>query len=129
MQTKSQRPVFLDLRVLGPKMPLVAIMSILNRVTGALMFVTTPFMVWLLGLSLAGSDGYQQALAVLDSFLAKLWLIALLWAVTHHMLAGIRFILIDVDLGVEKAQAQQSALWVIAAGGAVAALALIGVML
>ena len=129
MQTKSQRPVFLDLQVLGPKMPLVAIMSILNRVTGALMFVTAPFMVWLLGLSLAGSGGYQQALAVLDSFLGKLWLIALLWAVTHHMLAGIRFILIDVDLGVEKEQAQKTALWVIAAGGAVAALALIGVML
>jgi len=129
MQTKSQRPVFLDLQVLTPKLPLVAIMSIMNRATGMLMFFTAPFLVWLLGISLDGSDGYQQALAVLDSVLVKLWTVALIWAVAHHMLAGIRFILIDVDLGVELEQARKSAVAVIAAGGAVAALALIGVML
>jgi succinate dehydrogenase / fumarate reductase cytochrome b subunit len=129
MHSKSQRPVFLDLQVLTPKMPLVAIISILNRATGALMFVSAPFLVYLLGVSVDGAAGYDRALAILDSFLVKLWLFALIWAVAHHMLAGIRFLLIDIDVGVEKEQARKSALWVVVAGAAVAAVTLIGVML
>lgn len=129
MQSKTQRPVFLDLQVLTPRLPLVAILSILNRATGVLMFVSVPFLVYLLGLSVDGTSGYARALVLLDNFLVKLWFFALVWAVAHHMLSGIRFLLIDIDVGVEKEQAQQSALWVIAAGGAVAAITLIGIML
>ena len=129
MHSKTQRPVFLDLQVLTPRLPLVAILSIMNRATGVLMFVSVPFLVYLLGLSVDGASGYARALVLLDNFLVKLWFFALIWAVAHHMLSGIRFLLIDIDVGVEKAQAQQSALWVIAAGGAVAAITLIGIML
>lgn len=129
MHSKTQRPVFLDLQVLTPRLPLVAILSILNRATGVLMFVSVPFLVYLLGLSVDGTAGYERALVLLDNFLVKLWFFALVWAVAHHMLSGIRFLLIDIDVGVEKEQAQQSALWVIAAGGAVAAVTLIGIML
>jgi len=129
MQSKSQRPVFLDLRVLGPRMPLVAIMSILNRATGALLFISAPLLIYLLGVSLDGPAGFERALALLDGVLVKLWLFVLIWAVAHHMLAGIRFLLIDIDVGVEKEQAQKSALGVIVAGAAVAAITLIGIML
>ncbi|RLA33893.1 MAG: succinate dehydrogenase, cytochrome b556 subunit [Gammaproteobacteria bacterium] len=129
MQSKTQRPVFLDLRILTPRMPLVAILSILNRATGALLFVSAPVLIYLLGLSLDGPAGYEQALALLDNFLVKLWLFVLIWAVAHHMLSGIRFLLIDIDVGVELEQAQKSALWVLVAGGTVAAITLIGIML
>lgn len=129
MQSKSQRPVFLDLQILAPKMPLVAIMSILNRATGVLMFLSAPVLIWLLGVSLDGPPGFARAADFLDGILAKLWLFVLIWAVAHHMFAGIRFLLIDIDVGVEKAQAQKSALGVLVAGGAIAAITLIGVML
>jgi succinate dehydrogenase / fumarate reductase cytochrome b subunit len=129
MQSKTQRPVFLDLRILTLRMPLVAILSILNRATGALLFVSAPVLIYLLGLSLDGPAGYEQALALLDNFLVKLWLFVLIWAVAHHMLSGIRFLLIDIDVGVELEQAQKSALWVLVAGGTVAAITLIGIML
>jgi succinate dehydrogenase / fumarate reductase cytochrome b subunit len=129
MQSKTQRPVFLDLQVLTPRLPLVAILSILNRATGVLMFLSAPVLIWLLGVSLDGPAGFERAAQFLDGFLASLWLFVLIWAVAHHMLSGIRFLLIDIDIGVEKEQAQKSALWVLAAGGAVAAITLIGVML
>jgi succinate dehydrogenase / fumarate reductase cytochrome b subunit len=129
MQSKTQRPVFLDLWILTPRLPLVAIMSIMNRATGVLMFVSAPLLIYLLGVSLDGPAGYDRAVALLDGILAKLWLFALIWAVAHHMFAGIRFLLFDIDVGVELEQARKSALWVIVAGAAVAALALIGVML
>ena len=129
MQTKSQRPVFLDLRVLGPQMPLVAILSIFNRATGALMFLSAPFLIYLLGVSLDGPEGFARAAAILDVLVVKLWLFVLIWSVAHHMLAGIRFLLIDIDVGVELESAQKSAIVVLAAGGAVAAVTLIGVML
>ena len=129
MQSKPQRPVFLDLQVLTPRLPLVAILSILNRATGVLMFLSAPVLIWLLGVSLDGPAGFERAAQFLDGFLASLWLFALIWAVAHHMFSGIRFLLIDIDVGVEKEQAQKSAVWVLAAGGAVAAITLIGVML
>jgi succinate dehydrogenase / fumarate reductase cytochrome b subunit len=129
MHTKSPRPVFLDLRVLGPRMPLVAILSILNRATGALMFLSAPFLVWLLGVSLDGEAGYARAATVLDMLLVRLWLFVLIWSVAHHMLAGIRFLLLDIDVGGELPAARKSAVAVLAAGAAVAAITLIGMLL
>lgn len=132
MQSKTQRPVFLDLWILTPRLPLVAILSILNRATGVLMFLSAPVLIYLLGVSLDGPAGYDRALALLDGILAKLWLFLLIWAVAHHMFSGIRFLLLDVDIGAvgaDKEQAQKSALWVLVAGGAVAVITLIGVML
>jgi succinate dehydrogenase / fumarate reductase cytochrome b subunit len=39
-----------------------------------------------------------------------------MWSIAHHLLAGIRYLLIDVDMGVEKEIARQSALGVVVAG-------------
>ena len=99
MQNKSQRPVFLDLRAI--RLPIVGFLSILNRATGVLMFLSAPLLIWLLGVSLEGPEGFARAVAFLDHLLIRLWLVALFWSVTHHMLSGIRFLLIDADIGVE----------------------------
>lgn len=114
MTTAKQRPVHLNL--LKIKLPIGGIMSIIHRATGVFMFLATPLLVYLLDKSLVSKQGYQEALECIHSPLGVLLLFGLMWAIMHHLFAGIRYLLIDVHLGVEKEIARQSALAVTIAG-------------
>ena len=107
---KKERPKHLDLRVI--KQPLPAIASILHRVSGAGLFLMLPFLIFLLDLSLDSSLGFAMFKAFVSYPLVKLLLIGLLWAFLHHFCMGIRILLIDIHIGVEKQQAHASAVTV-----------------
>ena len=96
----KQRPIHLDLRRI--RMPMNAITSIGHRVSGVLIFLLMPAGIFLLDLSLMNPAGFATVIAVFDSFLCKAVLLLLMWAFVHHLLAGLRCISIDIDLGVEK---------------------------
>ena len=119
------RPVHLDLRRIH--LPVAGVMSIVHRITGAILFLAFPFLVWLLGLSLSGSAGYAQATATISAPLGTLVLLLLLWALMHHLLAGIRYLLLDVHIGLEKPLYRQTALGVLIAAPVLALLLLGGV--
>ncbi|MCP3661514.1 MAG: succinate dehydrogenase, cytochrome b556 subunit [Gammaproteobacteria bacterium] len=104
---QDQRPVFLNL--VQFRFPIAAIMSVGHRASGLFLVLLIPIVVYLLDLSLSGSDGFDQARAILTSLPAKLALFIALWALMHHLLAGIRFLLIDIDIGVDKLPARKSA--------------------
>lgn len=87
-------------------------MSIIHRITGVFMFLAIPFLIYGLDISLISAQGYQDAVAMMHSPLGIVLLFGLMWALMHHLLAGIRYLLIDIDLGVEKEQARVSALGV-----------------
>ena len=108
---KKERPKHLDLRVI--KQPLPAIASILHRISGAGLFLMLPFLIFLMQLSLESPQSFETFKAVAGHPLAKLVLTGLLWAFLHHFCMGIRILLIDVHVGVEKAQARASALAVL----------------
>lgn len=91
-------------------------MSIVHRATGVFMFLALPYLIYLLDLSLSGPDGFAAAHAALHSGTGMVFVFLIMWSVMHHLLAGIRYLLIDVDLGVEKVIARQSAMVVIVAG-------------
>jgi len=112
--TSKQRPVHLNLTKI--RLPIGGITSIIHRITGVFMFLAIPFLIYLLDISLISEQGYKDAGAMLHSPLGILMLFGLMWGLTHHLLAGIRYLLIDVDMGVEKAQARQSALAVTVVG-------------
>lgn len=103
MERARQRPRFLDLWKI--RMPATAWTSILHRASGVLMFLSIPFMAWLLQLSLRG-DGLPAALA---SPLVRVALTMLAWALLHHLLAGLRFLCIDLEWGMDRAAASFSA--------------------
>ena len=103
----QQRPVFLNLSKIH--MPVMAVISIAHRLTGLLMFLSIPFVVYLMSLSLQSPQGYLDALRYLDLPLVKLLGLVLIWSVAHHLLAGIRYILIDFDWGVDKAMGRLTA--------------------
>jgi len=109
MNKKNQRPVFLNLTKI--RLPVTGVVSILHRVSGLLLALTIPLLIYLFDLSLRNSAGFAQAQQLLQSPLLKLILTGGIWALAHHMIAGVRFLLIDLDIGVVKSAARMSA-WI-----------------
>ena len=110
---KKRRPKYLSLTafLFEIRFPPAAWVSGFHRISGFLLFL--PFTAWLLYLldvSLASEQGFAH---VRDSYLrspfAKLALIVLVWAYLHHFFAGIRFLLIDLNMGVDLPHARYSA--------------------
>jgi len=104
---KTQRPVYLNL--LKIKLPVTGILSILHRISGVFMVLSLPFIVYLFDLSLNNQDDFQRVRDLLSYPLLKLAMGIFLWLLLHHTLAGIRYLLLDLDIGVEKAAARKSA--------------------
>jgi len=117
---KKVRPKFLSLPAIlfQIRMPLPAWVSILHRVSGALLVF--PFAAWLLYLldaSLASEQGFAR---IKDYYmqlpLVKAAALLFIWALCHHFCAGIRFLLLDVHIGVELPAARYTSVVVIVAG-------------
>ena len=107
MTHQQNAPVFLNLFRI--RMPAGAVASIAHRISGVLLFLSLPLLAWLLDLSLQGGEGYKRAIALLQSTGVRLASIVLVWSLLHHLVAGIRFLLIDVHLGVSMPAARLSA--------------------
>ena len=103
----DDRPVFLNLFQF--RFPIAAIMSVGHRASGILMVLVLPFLIYLLDISLQDEQGFAAARDILQHGLVKLILFLLLWALLHHLLAGIRYLLIDFEIGVDKQSGRQSA--------------------
>lgn len=104
----KQRPKFLTLTEI--RLPLPGVASILHRVSGAGMFLLLPALIWLLQLSLdTTTEGPAAFAVVIDNWCVRLVLLGLIWAFLHHFCMGIRLLLIDLHIGVDKPQAQASA--------------------
>lgn len=111
---KDQRPVYLNVPHLASKMSITAKISILHRISGVLMVLAIPLVLYLLHLSLTNGDVYAHCYEIASLPIAKLIYLVLIWALMHHMCAGVRFLFIDINKGVEKLTAQRSARIVLA---------------
>jgi succinate dehydrogenase / fumarate reductase cytochrome b subunit len=94
------------------RLPVPGVLSILHRVSGALMFLALPAILVLFDLSLRSELSYQQLRQLAGSWVVRTGLVLLAWALLHHLAAGIRFLLLDLDWGVEREAARRSA-WVV----------------
>ena len=103
MPVTDNRPFYLNL--LKIHLPVTGYVSILHRISGLLMFLAIPFFVYLLDISVQGSDGFNRAAQILQMPLIQVLSLLLLWSIIHHLFAGIRFLLTDFDIGLEKKQA------------------------
>jgi succinate dehydrogenase cytochrome b subunit len=112
---KKKRPVYLDL--IRIRLPLPGFVSILHRASGMALFVFAFWLLALLDTSLASSEGYAQVRETVSHPLAKLVLIGLGWAFLHHFCAGIRYLLMDMDIGVDLATTRATSWAVLAASG------------
>ena len=124
---KKERPKYLSLPAIlfEIRLPLPGWVSILHRVSGALLvFPFTAWLLYLVDVSLSSEDGFTR---VRDHYLqlplVKAGVLVFIWAFAHHFFAGIRYLLLDVDVGIELRPARISSAVVIVLGLAVTLLA------
>ena len=103
----KQRPVYLDLPRI--RLPLPGIISILHRLSGALLFFAgIPLLLYGVAGSLASPEAYAEMKAGFAHPVAKLVLIGMIWAYLHHFCAGVRYLLLDIHRGIELEPARRS---------------------
>jgi succinate dehydrogenase / fumarate reductase, cytochrome b subunit len=121
------RPVYRNIHVsqiASYRLPPAGIVSILHRVSGALMFLLLPFVVWMFDTSVTSEvsfDVFKAAfvagLGFVPGWLLKLVTLGLIWAYLHHFIAGVRHVWMDMTHSVTKAQGHNSALVTLGASG------------
>jgi succinate dehydrogenase / fumarate reductase cytochrome b subunit len=109
------RPVYLNLFRIH--LPLAGWVSILHRVSGVLLFAALPLGVWGLSVSLADESGFRRIADWMTHPLVRLVLLGLIWAFSHHVLAGVRHLALDVHWGTDLKHARQTSLAVLLASG------------
>jgi succinate dehydrogenase / fumarate reductase cytochrome b subunit len=121
--TKKNRPKYLSLPALlfQIRLPLPGWVSILHRASGALLFLATVWLLYLLDRSLASEQGFEHVKRYAALPLVKVSLLVLVWAYCHHFCAGIRFLFLDLDRGVDKAVARATSVAVLVASLALTA--------
>ena len=123
---RRPRPKYLNLQALlfEIRMPISARLSILHRISGALLFVALVWLLWMLDRSLSSEAAFEKIRHYAGLWPVKLSLLVVVWAYCHHFCAGIRHLFLDLDKGLEKETASLTA-W-IAFGASLALTALLG---
>ena len=105
---RRKRPEFRNINAFtdlpGYRLPLAGLVSILHRVSGAIMFILMPFIIWMFDASISSDisfAGFKAAFNVgmlgLPGMLWKLVALALIWAYLHHFMAGLRHLWMDAS--------------------------------
>jgi succinate dehydrogenase / fumarate reductase cytochrome b subunit len=123
----TERPVYLNLFKI--RLPTTGIVSFAHRVSGVLLFLAIPFSVYILDRSVSSAQDYDASLQLLQQPLIQLILLLLVWALAHHFLAGIRYLLLDFDIGIDKASSTLTAWSVLIVELGIVALAIWGLWL
>jgi succinate dehydrogenase / fumarate reductase cytochrome b subunit len=108
---KKERPEFRNIHVTelsNYRMPLAAIVSILHRISGVLMFVLLPFVLYLLQNSLRSEISFAYYQGFVTYPLVKLIILALVWGYMQHFCAGVRHLVMDTHVGLDKDSARKS---------------------
>ena len=116
----ATRPEFRNIHALQDlpsyRLPAAGWVSILHRVSGALMFLLLPFIVWLFDKSISSEISFAKfksavsvGIGVYPGWFIKLTLLALIWAYLHHLIAGLRHLYMDARHAVSKEFGKSSA--------------------
>jgi succinate dehydrogenase / fumarate reductase cytochrome b subunit len=117
----KKRPEFRNINALTDlptyRLPAAGIVSILHRISGAIMFLLLPFIIWLFDTSVSSEYSFARfkaafnvGLGVLPGWMIKLVALALIWAFLHHLIAGLRHVYMDVHHAVTKEFGRSSAI-------------------
>ena len=92
----SARPVFFDLFRI--RQPVTAMVSLGHRVSGVVLALLVPMLAWLLHHSLSGPDSFAGVVALFGQAWMRVIVVLSVWALAHHVLAGIRHLLFDIHI-------------------------------
>lgn len=116
MSSSAAKPRPKHLNLMQIRLPVPGIISIMHRISGAVLFLLIPLLLWLFQTSLESAASFAEFRSVVAHPLMKLVLIGLLWGYLHHLLAGFRHLFLDLNLGTELATARLTSMIVLAAG-------------
>ena len=119
-ESAQKRPEFRNINALTDlptyRLPAAGIVSILHRISGVLMFVLMPFIIWMFDTSVSSeisfarfTSAFNTGIGFVPGFLVKLVALALIWAYLHHFIAGLRHLYMDTFHAVSKARGATSA--------------------
>jgi succinate dehydrogenase / fumarate reductase, cytochrome b subunit len=98
------------------RLPLAGVVSILHRVSGAILFVLLPLIIWLFDTSVSSEISFDvfratfaTGLGFIPAWLLKLVVLAVIWSFLHHFIAGVRHLWMDATHSVTKELGRQSA--------------------
>ena len=120
-----RRPVFFNLTQI--QMPVGALTSITHRITGLVLAFGVPFNIYILDLSLQSPQSYARVTVLFEYWPFKLLALMFIWALAHHIFAGIRHLLSDIDISSRLPIARRSA-WIVNIAGLAVALLAIGAL-
>ena len=107
------RPQFRNIsipQILSYRLPLAGKLSILHRVSGALLFFCLPLVIIpLFGASVTSAETYAQVAQYAGNPLVKLVFLVLIWGYLHHFCAGIRYLALDLHIGIDKQSSKKTA--------------------
>lgn len=113
---KKERPQFRNIHVTelsNYRLPLAGIVSILHRISGFMMFLLLPFVLYMLELSIRSEISFAYFQGIASNPLVKLILLALVWGYMQHFCAGVRHLFMDLHCAIEKDSARKTAASVI----------------
>jgi succinate dehydrogenase / fumarate reductase, cytochrome b subunit len=116
-----KRPEFRNINALKDlptyRLPAAGIVSILHRISGFLMFLLMPLIIWLFDNSITSeisfaqlSAAFSMGIGFVPGWFMKLVALALIWAYLHHFIAGLRHLYMDVCHAVTKEFGKSSAI-------------------
>ena len=116
----KKRPVCRNINALKDlptyRLPVAGWVSILHRVSGAVMFLLLPVIIWLFDTSVSSeisfsrfSSVFQIGVGLIPAWLVKLVVLGLIWSYLHHLCAGVRHLYMDTHHAVDKTFGHQSA--------------------
>jgi succinate dehydrogenase / fumarate reductase cytochrome b subunit len=119
-QLAKKRPEFRNINALTDlptyRLPAAGIVSILHRISGLIMFLLLPLIVWMFDTSVSSeisfakfSAAFNVGLGFVPAVLVKVVVLGLIWAYLHHLIAGVRHVYMDVCHAVTKEFGKSSA--------------------
>lgn len=115
----KNRPVYRNIHVseiISYRLPPAGIVSILHRISGLLMFLLLPFIIWMFDASVTSEISYESftnafvaGIGFVPAWFVKLTVLGLIWGYLHHFIAGVRHLWMDATHSVSKEQGDNSA--------------------
>ena len=88
-----------NLNLFSIRLPLPAMVSILHRLSGVLLFLLMPLLTWAFCNSISSDLNFNKTALILNTWPVKIILIFFIWALIHHLMAGLRHLLLDLQIG------------------------------
>ena len=122
---RKERPQFRNIHITelsNYRLPLAGVVSILHRISGFLMFALLPVILYLFEKSIVSEISFEHFRGIVSHPVAKLVILALVWAYFQHFAAGVRHLVMDTHVGLDKDSARKSAATVLVISLALTAL-------